>query len=210
MSQGRCIWILLDIGIKRDDCLEKLYIENYSNTEFMSEEDVYVYLEKVSDFLKSYQDVNYYLSEKEDFDPMDWLGKWHGHMIELSIELFNSFLGGNLLSVSAMTRALIECYVYVSILKKEKSKELIDEWWLCNIIHKMNRDKGGKQKEKLMAVLREYCVHCGVDFESKVAYYTTKAKKEGGWLRELMGEDEVYQLEVELLELGRKYLHEEY
>ena len=36
---------------ERDDCLEKLYIENYSNTEFMSEEDVYVYLEKVSDFL---------------------------------------------------------------------------------------------------------------------------------------------------------------
>ena len=32
---------------ERDDSLEKLYIENYSNTEFMSEKDVYEYMKKV-------------------------------------------------------------------------------------------------------------------------------------------------------------------
>lgn len=103
-----------------------------------------------------------------------------------------------------------------------------------------------------MAVLREYCVHCGVGFQALCTYIEEPAVYEdyqnasayvhGQDITTKMApftfyfsiydklfmmmryifkmvrlfkideelEDEVYQLEVELLELGRKYLHEEY
>ena len=41
---------IFDANNKKDDSLDKLYIENYSNTEFMSEIEVYAYLVLVSDF----------------------------------------------------------------------------------------------------------------------------------------------------------------
>lgn len=38
------------------DPLRELYIENYSNTEFVSEEDVYEFLKKVSLFIRKFND----------------------------------------------------------------------------------------------------------------------------------------------------------
>ena len=101
--------------------MENLYIENYSNTEFLSEPDVYEYMEEVSSFLKKYTEMIKYEWKREEYDSFGWLGMWRKHMNELSVELFNSFVFGNYLSVAAMTRSLIECYIYASILKKEKS-----------------------------------------------------------------------------------------
>lgn len=43
-----------------DNQLNELYIENYSNTEFISETDVYNYLKKVHDFLIEYGGLNIY------------------------------------------------------------------------------------------------------------------------------------------------------
>ena len=134
---------------------------------------------------------------------------WRKHMNELSVELFNSFVLGNLLSVAAMTRTLMECYVYVSILKKEQSAELIDEWWLCNMIHKITAEtkkserkvfekqkkkQVGKQPEKepegdkaLIDALRNYCARRGIDFQEKWILYTEERTRDNGWLREVTG-----------------------
>ena len=194
---------------KRDQSLEELYIENFSNTEFMSEEDVYEYLEAVSNFLKEYNDFLSEKYEKEEYDSFGWLGMWRKHMNELFVELFNSFVLGNLLSVAAMTRTLMECYVYVSILKKEQSAELIDEWWLCNMIHKITaetkkseRKVFEKQKKKqvrnqpekepegdnaLIDALRNYCEGRGIDFQEKWTLYTKERTRDNGWLREVTG-----------------------
>lgn len=105
------------------DMLRDLYIEDYSNTEFMTEEPVYEYLEHVADFLKKYNalDISYFKSEKEIYDPYKILDSWRIHVKNLINELFNSFVCGNLISVSAMTRGLIECYAYIWIFRNEES-----------------------------------------------------------------------------------------
>ena len=170
---------------ERDSSLDELYIENYSNTEFLSEEDVYEFMRRVSAFFKAYQEMRFSQRGSNEFDLYGWLEMWHNHIDDLIIELFNSFVYGNLLSVSAMTRALMECYVYASILKKEESEALIHEWWLCNMIHKINA--GGQPKnETLMPLIKGYCQRHNIDFEEKRKYYTETAKKDSGWLRELM------------------------
>ena len=110
---------------ERDNSLEKLYIENYSNTEFISEEDVYEYMMNMSEFLKNYNETFYRHREKAEYDPFGHLLMWHNHINDLIIELFNTFVHGNLLSVSAMTRTLIECYILVKILKTERSAEVL-------------------------------------------------------------------------------------
>lgn len=170
---------------ERDNSLEELYIENYSNTEFLSEDDVYEYMKRVSDFLKSYRESDFFVHEKEEFDPLGWLGMWHVHINELINELYNSFLYGNLLTVSAMTRALIECYIYVSILKKEKSEELIDEWWLCNMIHKI-KTIGKKNGNLLENTVKDYCAMRGISFEEKWEFYNKEDIYENSWLTKLM------------------------
>lgn len=170
---------------ERDTSLEELYIENYSNTEFLSEPDIHEYMKKVSDFLKNYSDSVKFNYTQEEFDSFGWLGMWQKHINELSTELYNSFVFGNLFSVAAMTRSLIECYIFIQILKKEKSQELIDEWWLCNIIHKI---KGDKKKEFWEETIKNYCNTRNINFEEKYKYYMDKAKGEKGWLRELMGD----------------------
>ena len=169
----------------RDDSLNELYIENYSNTEFISEKEVYEYMKNVSKFLKNYNETIWDKREQEKFDPIGWLGMWRRHTMELSIELFNSFVYGNLLSVSAMTRALMECYVMVTIIKQEKSEELIDEWWLCNMIHKADLGEGNRDK-RLEDSIKVYCKERNISFVQKWKYYTTEARRENGWLKQLM------------------------
>lgn len=162
--------------------MEELYIENYSNTEFVSEEDVQEFMSHLSNFLRGYQAFCYKNREQNDFDPAGWLGIWRNHIVDLMIELFNSFVHGNLLVASAMTRSLIECYVYVSILKQEQSEGLMNEWWLCNMIHKIPQIKGQKE-EKIKVALKEYCESCNIDFEEKWKYYTQKETSNNAWLK---------------------------
>ena len=40
----------------KDDSLDDLYLENYSNTEFVSEEDVHEFLSHVSKLLETFHD----------------------------------------------------------------------------------------------------------------------------------------------------------
>ena len=121
---------------KKDSSLDDLYIENYSNTEFMSEKEVYAYLQQVSAFLKKYNDLDGFYAgmEREVYDPSGWLCRWRLYMKNLINELFTLFSYGNLISAAAMPRTLIECYVFLHILKKEKSAKLMEDWYLCSTI----------------------------------------------------------------------------
>ena len=92
-----------------------IYLKNYSNTEFMSEKEMYAYLVQISEFLKKYYelDINSEVDRENNYDPMGWLFQWKKHMKEMSIELFNSFIYGNLISAAAMTRTLMEKYIQI-------------------------------------------------------------------------------------------------
>ena len=169
----------------RDDSLDKIYIENYSNTEIMSEKDVYLFMEHVSEFLKDYNEATCWSNEKVGYDVCGFLRMWHKHIKELIIELFNSFVYGNLISVAAMTRTLIECYIYLRIIRKEKSQVLLDEWWLCNTIHKI-KDAELTDVTAAKKSIKEFCRMRGIVFEEKWEYYTKHAKYEKGWLKELL------------------------
>ena len=90
-------------------------------------------------------------------------------------------------------------------MKKEESEELIDEWWLCNMIHKITQSK--RQDDLLVDIVKEYCEKRNLKFTEKWEYYNQKARRESGWLLELMkgkgvgfkalckyiGEDEIYE-----------------
>jgi|GEM_PF-470096 len=165
---------------KKDNKLNDLYIENYSNTEFQSEEDVYAYLQKVSAFLKKYSnlDSHYVLMDKEPYDSSGLLDRWRLHLKDLVIELFNSFIHGNLISVAAMTRSLIECYVYLRVIKKEKSTKLLENWFLCSLIVKSKKYDKDNQ-DKILRILEQYCQ------DSDINYLETYSLLKGGensWL----------------------------
>lgn len=116
---------------KRDISLDSLYIENYSNTEFMSEPMVYNYLKHFAAFLRAYKEWDNWKAETvfENTSETTLLTLWYKHLNEIINELFNNFIYGNLLSTAAMTRTLIECYVYISILIKEQNAKLLEEWF---------------------------------------------------------------------------------
>lgn len=162
-----------------DDSLNKLYIENYSNTEFMSEEPVYNYLEKVSSFLKKYNKfaVSDNLQSSPAYDPCGWLKLWRSHMDDLINELFTVFLYGNLLSAAAMTRTLIECFVYYTILVSEESEALIDEWFICSLFC-----SGISESETLKNTVKDYCAVRGLDFEQKWTFYAKSKRNPNVWL----------------------------
>ena len=87
----------------------------HSNTEVMSEKEVYAYLVQVSEFLKKYYelDINSEVDRENNYDPMGWLFQWKKHIKEMIIELFNSFIYGNLISAAAMTRTLMKKYIQI-------------------------------------------------------------------------------------------------
>lgn len=177
---------------KRDSSLNALYIENYSNTEFISKKEVYEYLKKVSDFLKEYNDLDTYyaLMNNDDYDPMGWMNMWRLHIKDLINELFNSFLYGNLITATAMTRSLIECYVYLSILKKEKSAQLLDEWYLCSII-KGTSKYAGESKSRIIEVIKQYCQNRNIDFNEKWNFYINKNENTNSWLKNIISKKRI-------------------
>lgn len=101
--------------------MNDLYIENYSNTEFISEPDVFDYLTQVHQFLIEYLSYDFDCTIRGNNQILrnETLRLWKNHMSELIKELYNSFIYGNLLTVAAMTRTLIECFVYCSILTSQ-------------------------------------------------------------------------------------------
>lgn len=143
-------------------------------------------MKDVSDFLKGYNESACWNYECNEFDGSGYLKMWQKHINELIIELFNSFIYGNFLSVAAMTRTLIECYVFVAIMKKEQSQKLLDEWWICNVIHKIKPNKNVEVAEAQVDYIKKYCQERAINFEEKWKYYTEDARQNNGWLRELM------------------------
>lgn len=171
----------------RDDSIGKLYLENYTNTEFMSEEDVFVFMSNVSEFLKKFYERGDILADGVR-DPLCLLSGWGQYMRDLMVELFNSFIYGNLISVSAMTRALIESYVYVRILQEDKSGRRLGEWCLCSLISGKSR-LGQKGEKELQHVVEKVCQALGSDFGECC---TRLAKgRQNGWLSEIIGKNHV-------------------
>lgn len=174
---------------KQDNSLNELYIENYSNTEFMSEPEVFNYMKKVSDFLKEYNDLNLYyaLQEKEDYDKDGWMNIWRNHMKDLIIELYNAFIYGNLISATAMTRSLIECYVYIKILITEKNPQLIEEWFLCSSMQKI---KNLNENPNLIKnLVEDYCKNHEINFEEKWNFYSKS--NNNSWLNTIISKKHI-------------------
>lgn len=174
---------------QEDDGLEKLYIENYSNTEFIMEPEVYNYLKHFSDLLKEYNewDIWQRTDGEEQFDKMGLIKMWYGHLREIMNELFNNFIHGNLLSATAMIRTLIECYVYISILLKEQNSGLADEWFLCSIMKKIKKDHD--LSDEFVRQIKGYCVVRGFDF--KEVYHRYSKKNENSWLSGVINKEKI-------------------
>ncbi len=168
--------------------MEKLYIENFSNTEFVYEKDIYAYLVKLKRLLEKYNSSVDIKGENEKYDPWGLLQLWQLHMKDLSIELFNSFAEGNYLTAMAMTRTLMECYVFVKILKTEASQELIFEWYLSSIIHKVMDDESYCATQVKKAI-KEFCYLNKLDYNEKWQYYAVKERSSNAWLKKLLGKD---------------------
>ena len=165
---------------KKDSSLDELYIENYSNTEFMSEPEVYKYLKHLSDFLRRYDDWNRWCEtvDTEKVEAASLMGLWRKHLNDIINELFNNFIHGNLLSAAAMTRTLIECYVYISILIKEQDPKLIEDWYLCSLMMKVK--EGDDAENKILGLIKTCCTTFGRDFAQ--VYQKFYKKGENRWL----------------------------
>lgn len=197
---------IFNAGEEKDHCLDDLCLENFSNTEYQSEETVYLYLKRVSGFLRAYQDLDgmYASLPPEPYDPRNLLNQWRRHIKELIHELFNLFVSGNLLSAAAMTRTLMECYAYVSVLKKEKSQQLLEDWYLCGMICSFS-GWDEEQKQEGLKRAQELCRAWGRDPEKTVRRFARGNENE--WLTsvlpgrrasffqvcEYLGEHELYQ-----------------
>lgn len=134
--------ILINGENKRDMSLDELYIENYSNTEFIHEDDVYKYLKRFSKFIREYNEWNVYneSAKNEKSNKFSLMCLWHRHLKDIINEIFNNFIHGNLISTAAMTRTLIECYVYISILIKENNSDFLEDWYFCSLMSKIKKD----------------------------------------------------------------------
>lgn len=166
--------------------MEKLYIENVSNTEFVYEKDIYAYLMKLKRLLEKYNSFVDTKSENEKYDPWGILHLWQLHMKDLSVELFNSFAEGNYLTAMAMTRTLMECYVFVKIMKMEENKELIFEWYLCGIIHKVMEDESCCAAQVKKAI-KEFCDLNKLDYNEKWQYYAVENQNSNAWIKKILG-----------------------
>jgi len=171
----------LFIGNKKnlkDDALDKLFIENYSNTELMSEEKVYKYLEKFSKFLLKFKELK--ITEEIPITNNNYLlNCWFAYARDLIIELYNTFIYGNLLSSTAMTRTLIECYAYLSIIVKDENPSLLEDWYFCSIITS-SKKKDNQYKEKMKVILKNWCESLNRDYEGFEAKF--EFGNENKWL----------------------------
>ena len=172
---------------KKDTTLNDLYIENHSNTEFVSEPDVFDYLVKVRHFLTEYQsyDFDCMIHENNQIAGNVYLRLWKNHISELINELYNSFIYGNLLTVAGMTRTLIECFVYFSILTSPGNEQLIHHWYICSTCHKKELDiKHTKE------MIKDYCHANRLDFSEMWNTYgikiTGERPRENKWLTQII------------------------
>ena len=195
---------------KKDTTLNDLYIENHSNTEFVSEPDVFDYLVKVRHFLTEYQryDFDCMIHENNQNAENDHLRLWKNHISELINELYNSFIYGNLLTVAAMTRTLIECFVYFSILTFPGNEQLIHHWYICSTCYKKEFDTN-QTKE----ILKNYCHANHLDFSEMWNTYGIKPNGErpnkNRWLKQIISGN-VNEFKNICAYLGDDHIYEDY
>lgn len=160
-----------------------LYIENDENIEFIMEPEIYNYLENVSNFLKKYKQKCFFNKIELSFDKNNWLSRWQIFINDLIYELFNSYIAGNFISANAMTRSLIEAYVYFKILLTKKDPKLIEEWFICSLIRNM-KTWSTKLQNDLKRYLTKYYKEQEIDFEQKWQIYTQN--NENSWLKSII------------------------
>lgn len=103
-------------------------------------------------------------------------------MKDLIVELFNLFLGGNLLSAAAMTRSLMDCYAYLSVLKREKDENLLADWFVCSLFAEM-KNWPQKERDKMLPQVRRICEAAGSDYEETVRRFVNGYQD--AWLKKI-------------------------
>lgn len=182
-SQNNNIPERLEIVNRVDECegsLERLYIENYSNTEFFAEDSVYLYMSELSDFLRKYLKIDVFDSNRwRQCKNVDFLKMWHEYLKDLMVELYNSFLHGNLIIATAMTRNLIECYAYLKIIEQNLNTNILQDWYICGIIRKQKEMKDNTAyKENITDAIKSICQLYERDYDEDILKY----KRENDWL----------------------------
>lgn len=175
---------------RRKSKLSDYHIENYSNTEFTNELQVSRYLRNISILMNKLSYYNLHeITYCEDDTFNNYFITWVQHIRELVIEIFNSYIYGNLFSSISLTRTLIECYVYLKILIENESGDLITDWYFCNIVKKINDEKSSVDVEPLKASMKKIMELRGLDYESTYKLY--KKGSENAWLNATIGKNRV-------------------
>lgn len=177
----------------KKDNMNNLYIENYSNTEFISEEDVYAYLENLSYFLKDYNIFNLWNTFNMEFDTNGFIRFWYNYLQDIINEVFNNFLYGNFLSATAMTRSLMETFIYLKVIIKEQKENLLTDWFYCCMVKKIEkqmRKKEGSPKH-LIAVVEKYCEMLGDDYDEIYKKFSGWENNENSWLKRVISEKKI-------------------
>lgn len=160
--------------------VDSLFIENYTNTEFIYEKDVLAYLVQLRSFLCEFRDCNLYADECTSTATRIW----KNYIVDLTIELHNDFSIGNFISVSAMTRVLIESYAYLSILSMPDNQDLVHYWYICGLCH--NEIFSVKHTKK---IVKDYCRIYNLDFSQmwKACGINNKDRpNEKKWLKQVL------------------------
>lgn len=154
--------------------LDDLYIENYSNTEFISEPDVYKYLKEVHQFLIEFHNYDFdcIIHNNNQATSSIEFRLWKNHISALINELYNSFIYGNLLTIAAMTRTLIECFVYFSILNITGNEHLIHHWYICSMCHNKSINADLAQQ-----TIKKYCDCNQLNFSEMWKIYGIQKKR---------------------------------
>ena len=170
--------------VKKDKSLKNLYIENYSNTEFIYEDEIYCYLKKISNLIKNIKDDDMLKSNNAE-DILYWVEYWKNYTLDLIYEIYNSFIIGNFISASAMTRTLIETYAYLRIVKENNDIDLAKNWVMCSFIRITQK----YIKDKNLEIIKEYCIVLNLDYEEIILKFSKG--NENKWLVDLLGKKRV-------------------
>lgn len=111
--------------------------------------------------------------------------EWQKYIVEAVYEIYNSFLCGNFMSAVAMSRSLMESCVYYTILKKEKSSDLILEWYLSNHMNNIRRLEP-KYQEMMKEVMELFCEAKGLECNKIWNRYIDSKLYEAEWLKNII------------------------
>ena len=171
---------IVNLEKQMDETLSSLYLEDYGNTEFVSEEPVFDFLKRVSAFLDNVHSIHpMYKKKNEGTHTLEWRYFWHGYTVDLVTELFNSFVIGNLISVAAMTRSLIESYAYMAVFERSQDPDLSLRWFICSCV-RATRRMGETEKGELLDSVKEYCSGTCLQYEEAVRGFLKG--NENAWL----------------------------